>query len=320
MASFLIHTDGDALAAARRFLHRVWERMRLTGLLIPAAIEPGGEPRPTLITDPGDLIYSQPFAPVMAVNSARLLDPLARTHPGAHLAAVLQPCELRAADRACSLTDWLIIGTDCQGSYPEDEFGWRSAKAGSHDALTRATLRNSRQGGISDESLRPACQVCGAPIPARADLSIHTLGLPIKDALVIETHRPGLALSLGLEEPAGYEWQRMQDFILRRIYSRRRQVLDRELSGLPGSLRFQPAALILRLQACDPCQLCLDVCPEYDGSWQPGSSGTDYSAVEAWLASCTGCGMCEQACPNDLPLTLIHADMRGRARGAPVRC
>lgn len=319
MNSFLIHTRGDALGAMRTLLKMIWEKMRLDGMLVPVISSPGGTPQPVLITNIDDLQLSDPFAPMMAVNSSRLLDSLQRSHPGGHLAAVLRPCELRALDCSCSYADWLVIGMDCLGSYRSDDYLWRSRSAGSLDLLTRTVLRNSRQGGISDEALRPACQVCGSPIPRRADLSIHTLGLPVRDVLVVESNRPGLAVSLGLVEPAGYEWERMHDFVLRKVSERRRQVLEREIAGLTEAHHLQPAALIARLQFCAPCTLCLDVCPEYDGSWKPGMD-TNYTAVETWLSRCTGCGMCEQACPESMPLTVMHADLKRQARGAPGRC
>jgi len=71
----------------------------------------------------------------------------------------LRPCEMRALNEmaargAVKRGDVLAVCTDCLGTFPADEFAWRTER--SSKGLTKDTLQFAPQGGISAYRYRPA--------------------------------------------------------------------------------------------------------------------------------------------------------------------
>jgi formate dehydrogenase subunit beta len=270
-----------------------------------------------LVEDPADLVEADPFAPLVRVNAAKMVAEVDQAKPGARFGAVLRSCEIRAlkiyAQKGLvQLDHWLVVGTDCLSSFPVEDLEWRVQKAGSVQQLTRDALRFARQGGIAQYRYRRGCQMCISPEPPETDLSIHILGLPVKDYLLVQA-RDGLAQELRLEEitagPASpykvSNSKRMRNWIKKRRTYVRLQAVENILDDMP-----QDAASFLDLLAkCGSCRECLEACPIYAGELSSARAGERELSPEVrmWLASCLACGMCEEACPNHLPLTAIKS-------------
>lgn len=306
---WVLNTEGDVLNRMRGFLAELWSRAALEGMLAPAYHDDQGLPGPRLLLSPDELQDADPFIPLMPVNAAKLVEQLARQRPSARLAAVLRSCEARAlAERSrrngFSLDNWLLIGVDCLASFSQSDFTWRLEKAGDLQSLSQQVLRNARQGGISPDRFRSACQMCILPAAYSNHLSISVLGLPVKQFALLSAQDPAIVHSLALPEisdgraPAWLidQHTRVLDALEQR-HARFKARLQAEMqAGLPADVD----AWLKHLRGCQDCRACLDACPLYIDQIEEGRS-----AVIEWLMGCVACGMCEQACPKGLPLTAI---------------
>ena len=89
-------TEGDTLEAMRRVLRALVENKVVDAVLVPLATPDRRNLVPTLVHDPAQLERADPIAPVMPIQSARIVSQLTFTGPGERLAVVLKPCEWRA--------------------------------------------------------------------------------------------------------------------------------------------------------------------------------------------------------------------------------
>jgi formate dehydrogenase subunit beta len=316
MSMWLLRSHNDPLAAIRGFLEDLWFSAGLEGMLVPIADAEHETVRYRVIHHPEELSRAVPAVPVMQSNAGRLVAELARERPGARLAAVLRACEVRAfndwLDReAVDLGDWLIIGVDCLGSFPAQDFEWRVEKAGGVEALIRDLLRNARQGGIAPSRFRSACQMCEEPGPAGCDLCIDLMGLPVRDALMIGVRDEGLANELWFDQitdgPAPAAMIAEHEISLDEVRERRQRAREREVQALAPRLPRDLDELLSYLLACQPCTSCLEACPVLpDGIITALESGTlSHALARQWVIACAECGMCEQACPKAAPLAAI---------------
>lgn len=316
--AWVLNTNGDALVAVRDFLHQIWDRAGLDGMLLPIYQTGTLQATPDLIEQPLGLSAADPFVPVMPMNTSRLVAHVLRKRPEARYAAVLRSCEARAlyyvaSSSGLSLENWLIISVDCLASFSVEDYEWRVQRAGSAEELSREVLRFARQGGIAPYRFRNACQMCASPIAQDADISLGLLGLPVREKVLVFTRNAKLAEWLHIEEIAGTtapdDLVELRQRWASRLSKRNVGTLDRMLDSLPTNLPWTPREFIDHIASCEPCRDCLEVCPIYTGELENHpegmAAGDDHALI--WLAACVKCGMCEQACPCTMPLTAIHA-------------
>ena len=133
----------------------------------------------------------------MKLNTARLVVDTARKRPGKRIGAMLRPCEMRALNEmaargAVKRDDVLAVCTDCLGTFPADEFEWRTER--SAKGLTKETLQFAPQGGISAYRYRPACQMCAEPGATEGDVNIGVFGLPVRQSMLVNAHNGSVVL------------------------------------------------------------------------------------------------------------------------------
>ena len=328
-----LELDGKGLPEA---LRELWRRM-LEGpfgaILVPLEVE-GGLVAPALVTSPEGVERSRAMAPYMGVNGARVLQMMTRVSPPSKLtAAVLRPCEVRAAVelrklRQVAEENLLLVALDCLGTYPLEEYRRRLEK------------------GVAEESepeearLREACRVCLWPVAPWADLRVGFLGL--KGRLVLEalTERGEDALrQMGLEieefDLAGREAQ-LEEIIERRKAAEGEllELQQRELKGLE--------AILGALSACIKCLNCMTVCPlcyckecffnsptfemEADRFLRLASNRPalrmpsevllfHLTRMAHMATSCVACGMCQEGCPQDVPVFRLFKAVAKRVQG-----
>ena len=313
--SWILETDGNPLGTVRQFLLELWPYASLSGMLIPVYQANGTQVKSAFVDDPGQLGQSDPFAPVISGNSAKLAPAAAVGHPKGMLGAVFRSCEARAFDwmaeqKKLDPSRWLVIGVDCLASFPGAEFEWRVSKAGSVERLTREALRFARLGGIAPYRYRHACQMCATPASDGADLRIELLGLPVKQVVLITTKNQDIAKKLRLQEltdgmaPATLVARR--EATLTVLAGRRRRALDRMVQALAADAPTEADAFLEHLANCVPCSECLQACPVYMCDFFPGDTDAEsMQAARQWLKACVSCGMCEDVCPRHLPLMAI---------------
>jgi formate dehydrogenase subunit beta len=314
--SWLVETHGDPLGVIQTLIKAAWERFELDTLMLSM----NGSTKPHLINDPEQLDKVNPFKPLMTKNAAKYLPQVLEDIPNRRVGVVLRPCEMRALvektkREALPMDRVLTICVDCLGTYPMEDYQWRSERKGSPDRLAWESLHFARQGGIAAYRFRSACQACRTPIGHGADVNIGVIGLPVRQKIYLDTIDSETAITLGREEVTSEEDQSLIDqrnYIIAKLLQRGTHTRQRLADNLESILPRDIDALLHQFERCGECRECFDNCPlcaaDYPAKDELGMYARE--DVKQWMISCAGCGMCEQACPSHLPLVTIFTQIR----------
>jgi formate dehydrogenase subunit beta len=345
--------EKTALDALRGLLAGLLEQGIVAGVLAPLENHDGFSVHPGLVTDPAHIDVVNPFKAVLPINSARMAtlliervaDDEEHAAPARRIAAVMRPCELRAAVelaklKQIDLAQLLTIGIDCVGTY-ELAAMKKALQEGLEEAAPGAALAASRAGEpdpSGDIPYRHACSICETPVAWNAEISIHTIGVQSDTHLLVEAADESWLEKLGLMGGADASAHTKAVEALRAARHERR---EKELDAYAA--RMQPGedgmpGLLLEFQSCQRCHNCTVACPicyckeclfrtdtmayepeRYFG-WakRKGAARLPGDIVAFQLtrlshvtASCVGCGLCTSACPADLPVdTMFQAVAR----------
>jgi formate dehydrogenase subunit beta len=307
--NWMIHTHGDPLGALQKFVKALWAQTDLEAMVVT----------PTdgkfVLESPDEMEELNPFRPLMKLNTARLVVDTAKKRPGKRLGAMLRPCELRALNEmtargAVKRNDVLVICTDCLGTFPADEYEWRTERSGK--GLTKDTLQFAPQGGISAYRYRPACQMCDEPGATEGDINIGVFGLPVRQSMLVNAHNNSVDLQSITDGLATDDMAVRREQTLAKISDRHVRTRERVLKTLDENLPADMQALLLQFESCGDCQACMNVCPicEVDQPRKDTDGKLVREDVVNWLLSCAGCGMCEQSCPQHQPLSAVFSHIR----------
>ena len=127
MNNYKLEVKDGVLETMAAFLRGLLERGIVDALLVPVRTPTGDNVVQTLITDPAMLEDVDPTAPVLPVNSAKLVSDLTATGAVGRLGAVLRSCEVRALIelvklKQASLDNVVLIGVDCLGTYEMNDY------------------------------------------------------------------------------------------------------------------------------------------------------------------------------------------------------
>lgn len=307
--SWTIHTHGDPLGALQKFVKALWEQTDLEVLVVAP-----GEGK-FLLESPDELGELNPFRPLMKLNTAQLVVDTAKKRPGKRIGAMLRPCEMRALNEmaargAVKRSEVLSISTDCLGTFPADEFEWRTER--SSKGLTKETLQFAPQGGISAYRYRPACQMCAEPGATESDVNIGVFGLPVRQSMLVKANIDSVILKTLTDGLADDELVDKRGQTLAKISERHIRTRERVLKSLDEELPADLQELLLQFEACGDCQVCMNVCPicTVDEPRKNANGRLIREDVVNWLLSCAGCGMCEQSCPQHQPLSAVFSYIR----------
>lgn len=323
MKAARLPVGGAAFAPLVDLLKRSLSEGVLDAVMIPVA-GPDGRSWPWILAGkPERLEGAVPLPPVMQVQGARVLMSLAGAVTGKRIAAVMRPCEYRAAVELSRLQQLdldgvIVLGVDCPGSGRLAD--WRSDGEAGAD-------------GSGETPLRPACGMC-TEFTGSGDVRV----VPGEDGMFLEplTAAGGEFLeSLGLTPDEGAAGEAPADPARteRALAAREKAFAEiaAEYSGLDG--------LVKLYSGCIGCRNCRDVCPicycrlcfidSKDQRLTPSQHiSRSTSAGSARLTpgtllfhigrmahmsmSCTGCGMCEDACPSGLPVATLMSMVSAR--------
>jgi formate dehydrogenase subunit beta len=313
---WVLKTKGDPLGALHRFVGQVWQDARLEAMVVP----PMGKDQPHILADPARLGEVNPFQPLMLMNMARVIPEVLKEHPAGRVGVMLRPCEMRAlnemAGRGAFTTERLLtICVDCLGTFPEDEFEWRLARKDSEKGLAGEALQFAPQGGIAAYRYRAACQMCDSPGAVEADVNIGVLGLPVRQAVLVEVKNGGTDWKRITDGKADQALIARREVMLAKLSERHTRTRERVIGGLMEVLPGDVDALLDQFENCGSCQTCMDNCPICTVAYPRQVAGRfRREDVANWLASCAGCGMCEQACPQHLPLSIIFTHVKQKVK------
>lgn len=314
------------------FLNSLLEQNLVFALLVPREVPSKVNVVQSLITRPiTDGI--NPLAPVMPVNSAKIISDITNITPSTRRTGVLlRSCEIRALIelvklKQASLDNFVIFGIDCLGTY---SISYYKEMVSQGKSPTLEFLKCFKE-GKDDSNLRQSCKVCEYFVPQNTDITIGLLGIDFDKELLIQSNTETgeeILDKLGLKE-FGDTGDR--DKVISKIIAdkvKRKEELfsmtQQEVSGLDNLVSF--------FAPCIGCHNCMGVCPicyckqclfesptfEFESEqyfrWADKKKSirmpTDtvlfhLARMNHMLTSCVGCGMCEQACPNNIELLKI---------------
>lgn len=307
--NWMIQTHGDPLGALQKFVRMLWEQTGLDAMVVAPS---NGK---SMLESPDELEYVNPFQPLMKLNTARLVVETARKRSGKRLGAMLRPCEMRALNEmaargAVKRGDVLAICTDCLGTFPAEEYEWRTER--SPKGLTKETLQFAPQGGISAYRYRPACQMCAEPGATEGDVNIGVFGLSVRQSMLVNAHNGSVVLKSITDGWATDDLVSKREQTLAKISERHVRTRERVLESLDEGLPADLQGLLAQFEACGDCQACMNVCPicSVDEPRKNKDGRLVREDVVNWLLSCAGCGMCEQSCPQHQPLSAVFSHIR----------
>jgi formate dehydrogenase subunit beta len=307
--------EGGAVAAVQDLLWQLMEKDVVQGLLVPLQTHPHEAPAPTLIKNRERLDKANPLAPVMTLNSARIVGLLLAGESGKRLAAVMRPCEIRALVELAQVSqdDLVTVSVDCLGSHDEADYEQRAALWGD-DVPTRESLRWSRRGQIAPYRFRSACQMCEQPYYDQASITVGLFGQDLNEQILVFTSAE-LAGRVGLDadgrsRPATQAELAARQKTIERLVAQRHRARQRLLDEIQRKTA-ELADLLALFGSCTLCGACQEACPLSEFDMDAYADNTpEYVAARLLdltrrAESCVGCGMCEAACHLGLPLTLL---------------
>lgn len=335
--------DGPRKAIVN-FLKQALDKHSFDFLMIPVKGPDETSYSWVLMKDPALLDKADPLPPVMTVQGGHALSSITKHGSmGLETAAVMRPCEIRAAVelaklKQIDLEDITLISVDCPGAVPLTEYMDDPEKnMDKYETIFE-------QWEVSDD-LRPACRYCHrfslSPIEKKEEFvpgpDLHIgIGEGNKYLFLIPATLKGAKLleSLGLEAAESLEeWETKIKKIKNKKLENKKQAEKDWSEKLQGADRFADA-----FDECINCHNCMRVCPIcycqqcYFDSRNLKLKPKDYlersekrgalrfpldtllfqiGRMSHMVLSCVACGACEDACPMNVPVGQIFAATGG---------
>ena len=327
MRAWIPVENQDTLAALRGFLRKMLETETVEAILVPMET-PSGTITPALVADPALLDAADPLAPVLGLNSARVVGPVTVRQPRGRIAAVLRPCEYRALVelvklQQASLEDLVTVVVDCPGTYTVPVYQTMRANGGVDRAALLAGMRTGDLAPQSGYAFRDACQMCENFAAAGGDIRLELFGADLSVGIpaVLSDELAG-RLGLGAAPEDGRRAE-----VVEKVTRSRVQTRDAFFAEIRARLEKEGVEGVFA--ACVRCHNCMTACPIcYCKTCLFKSPVMEHEPIQymAWaqrkgayrlpadtmlfhltrlnhmVLSCIGCGLCTDACPADLPV------------------
>ncbi|MGX9365720.1 4Fe-4S dicluster domain-containing protein [Desulfoplanes sp. PS50] len=314
------------------FFKGLLEKEIVHSLLVPVTTG-SGMVRQTLVNDPAKLENVDPFAPVVPVNTAKLVSSITTRPSERKLGVVLRSCEMRALVelvklKQADLSKVLLVGMDCYGRYENKDF----TKLCSGGMTTESFLEHARQGttATGDTDIAGACAICEFPATDNVDLNLCLMGTGANEICVQAVSDKGTTALETLGLPTS-ELPSKRASVLEALVRERTEKRNQVLGNYRETIASIPA-LTDYLASCVNCYNCRVACPVCyckecvfvtDTFRYTGDQFMDRSEALGDLpmpadtvfyhmtrishigTSCIGCGQCTSACPNGIDLMPI---------------
>jgi len=170
---YTLEVEDSTLDTITAFLRGLLEKGIVDALLVPQRAPAGDNVVQTLITDPAKLENVDPIAPVLPVNSAKLVSDLTETGAVGRLGAVLRSCEVRALIelvklKQASLDNVVLIGVDCLGTYEMNDYAELAASGNGNLSTGPSSSSGGASGHRSGQALRTSMLRAGPSTAVQA--------------------------------------------------------------------------------------------------------------------------------------------------------
>ncbi|MDR3575193.1 MAG: 4Fe-4S dicluster domain-containing protein [Anaerolineaceae bacterium] len=334
--------NGDTLKVLQAFLQNILSERVVDLLLVPMRT-PSGTITPSLVSDPELLIYADPLAPVLPVNSATLAGQVSMRKPRPKVGAVLRSCELRALIelvkfQQASLEDMFLISVDCAGTYNVPSYLKLSAKNGtSKEYLWKELFTTAVQNPETpQDGLRKACRLCDQPVYDQGQITIELMNSDLDQEVIIS-----LPDDLGERMGCNPVEVTQRTEIIEKLSKARLAGREAEFATMRERMEGKENITSI-FSACIRCHNCMTVCPicycktcvfksqvfEHEPmqylSWAQQKGAYRMPAdtmlfhltrLNHMVLSCVGCGMCIEACPAELPVGTVFSVIGQQVQG-----
>lgn len=329
MKKILKVKDNDVVASTNDFLKHLLASGKIQALIVPHNTPSKKVAYPVLITDPKKL-HADIIAPILPVATATMVSKMTRIQPPTKpIGVVLRSCQIRALMELvklnqANLTNVLIIGMDCPGTFPINTYAEFPEKTTPTQVILEALIKKSDD---AEKYLRSACRICKDPVPTNADIVLGFFGADIEKEIIVEAHSEAgkdLLKDIALEdEKEGKAREKAVKDIHEQKHKKRSAFLKEKekLKGIEKIAEF--------FDKCVNCHNCRQACPicyckeclfdsavfdaeaykfvrraENKGLFKLPSDALLFQLgrMNHMILSCVECGLCEQACPNGIPL------------------
>jgi len=331
-------------AALVGWLKQTLDKHVFDAVLVPVEVPAGDSFAYLLLRDPAILDNASPLPPVMPIQGGKVISRLTMRGNGnqqpeaARIAAVVRPCEARAAVeltklQQAHLDNLYLITIDCPGVLPLSDYIEDPAAGAARFAQAAAQRDRS--------PMRPTCQMCNhfSMLPAPiSDLHVATL-CSDGTLLIVPGSPEGARVLEEMDMPVetSLDGWAAQVEAMEQAQTERRQQAHAELrQTVAGADR-----LLDVFSSCINCHNCQRVCPicycrqcyfesdalklppenymaraERKGAlrFSPDTLLFHIGRALHMILSCVSCGACEDACPMDIPVGQVFSLLADRAQ------
>jgi formate dehydrogenase subunit beta len=338
----ILPAEGGVEAALVGWLRQTLNQNIFDALLVPVETPAGDSFAYLLLQDPAILDRASPLPPVMPVQGGKAISRLTMRGNGkqpkaARIAAVVRPCEARAAIeltklKQAHLDNLCLITIDCPGVLPLSDY--------LEDPTAGAARFAEASAGWDRSPMRPTCQQCNHFGALASDLHIGTLGADGTVLLIPGSPKGERALEeMGMPlETALDGWSARVEEMEQAQTKQRQQTHAALRETVAGADR-----LLEVFSSCINCHNCQRVCPmcycrqcyfesdalklppgnylaraERKGAlrFSPDTLLFHIGRASHMILSCVSCGACEDACPMDIPVGQVFSLLADRAQEA----
>jgi formate dehydrogenase subunit beta len=321
--------DNDVVSSTNDFLKHLLSSGKIQALVVPQITPSKKVAYPVLITDPKKL-HADILAPVLPVATATVVSKMTKVQPPSKpIGVVMRSCQIRALVELvklnqASLTNIVIIGVDCPGTFPINTYAEFPEKSTPTKFLLETLTKKTDE---AEKYLRSACRICKDPIPIYADIILGFYGTDIEKEIIVEACSEigkDLLKDVSLEDEKEGKAREKAVKEIREEKAKKRAVFLKEKEGIKGIEKIAEF-----FDKCVNCHNCRQACPicyckeclfdsavfdaeaykfirraENKGLFKMPSDALLFQLgrMNHMILSCVECGLCEQACPNTIPL------------------
>jgi len=321
--------DNDVVGSANDFLKHLLSSGKIQALLVPQNTPSKKVAFPVLISDPKKL-HADIVAPILPASTAAMVSKMTKVQPPSKpIGVVMRSCQIRALIELvklnqASLTNIVIIGVDCPGTFPINTYTEFPEKKTPTVFLLEALTKKSDE---AEKYFRSACRVCKDPIPTNADIILGFYGVDIEKEILVEAHSEvgkNILKELSLEDEEEGKGREKAVKEIRDEKDKKRAAFLKEKEGIKGIDKVSEF-----FDKCVNCHNCRQACPicyckeclfdstvfdaeaykflrraEIKGLFKMPNDALLFQLgrMNHMILSCVECGLCEQACPNTIPL------------------